>query len=404
MVGVLLFFASSYWMLGKKLKPTVKPKEQVNTQPQSSQPTAIPLPVKTASTQNEILMGSMTGLSGQASDVQKHILDGINIQIDAENLIGGINGDKIRFVVFDHQYDADIAVDCLQKLVDQNIKIILVPVGTQTIEACIPLIKKNDLLVVFPNSGSQLIRSPDFKNIVSLRTSYQNEAFALLDHAIKNKKLQKVALFYQNDGYGISCLTGALDSLKRNNIDISQILQVPYTPNRIEVTEAVIRIKNFNPDSIVIFGLPAVSQNLLSKLEPVWLLNKKLYGMSALSSASLFDYLKQNGLKLTFSHIVPDYRSSTLKISKEYSQAIKDNNLQHDDYLFLSYISTSIFLDLLKQIEKPITNEKILNKLESLKNYNHKGLTLNFDPQTRELTKNVWIETPNGEWFYQPVK
>jgi hypothetical protein len=56
-------------------------------------------------------------------------------------------------------------------------------------------------------------------------------------------------------------------------------------------------------------------------------------------------------------------------------------------------------IDTLKKLELPITQEKFNQKIESFKNYNFKGIVLNFNSQTRELTNCTWIETPNGTWI-----
>jgi ABC-type branched-subunit amino acid transport system substrate-binding protein len=423
MIGVFLILAGGFWLFSKKYKISARIDEQVNTQPleqktspepvavQVKQPQSPPIQAVTlpqpaqnngqanGTNGNEILVGSLIGQQGQSTDMQKDIQNGIEIQIDAINKQGGINGDRIKFIFYDHEYNTNKAINGLQNLIKQNVKILLLPVGTPTVEACIPLIKENDILVIFPNSGAKTLRSPNFKNIVSFRTSYQNEAQSLLNYAAKISGSQKIAFFYQDDGYGKSCLEGAIAGLKINNFTDSQILKVSYTANTIDVSEAAEQIKIFDPDSIVIFGLPPLAQSLFTKLDGIWLLRKKFFGISALITSSFLDYIKQKGLKFTFSHTIPNPKGTQLKITQEYRDAIKKHNLQHSDYLFLSYISTNIFFNILSQLDKPITKEKISVKIEQIKNLNFKGLNLNFDPQTRELNKDVWIETSDGQWI-----
>jgi len=421
LLGLFLFLIGGYWMFSRKFKISIQPKEQVNTQPIAQKPTPpaeviptqpvppqapAPEPISVPpAPQSEILIGTMIGLTGQFTDVQKEVLDEMQFLINATNLQGGIHGEKIKLLFYDHQYTPEIAVKCLKSLIEKKVQIILVPIGTPPLEACLPSIKENDLLVLFPNSAAKSIKTPELrKKIISFRTSYQNEAYVLLDYAVKNSNTQRVAIFYQDDGYGKSCLDGAIDALKDNNISDDQILKVPYTQNSTAVGSEAEKIKNFDPDSIVVFGVPPVVQSLFSKFESFWLLTKKLFGISSVISAAFLDYLKQKSLKCTFSHVLPNPQDTSLEITGKYIEHIKKHNLQHDDYLFFSYIATSLFLDILNQIDKPIIKEKILSKIESLNNYKFKGLTLNFDPQTSELTKNVWIEPPNGEWIFKPFE
>ncbi|MBA3752470.1 hypothetical protein H0X06_06840 [Candidatus Dependentiae bacterium] len=68
------------------------------------------------------------------------------------------------------------------------------------------------------------------------------------------------------------------------------------------------------------------------------------------------------------------------------------------------YINASVLIDVLHTINKPFTNEILIKKLEAIKNYPYKGLMLNFNPETRELLKDVWIDPEFGsEWILSPV-
>jgi hypothetical protein len=65
---------------------------------------------------------------------------------------------------------------------------------------------------------------------------------------------------------------------------------------------------------------------------------------------------------------------------------------------FEGFINSSILAMSLENIEPPFTKEKILAELESIRNLNFKGLKLNFNPETRELSNHVWIDTGHGHW------
>ena len=72
--------------------------------------------------------------------------------------------------------------------------------------------------------------------------------------------------------------------------------------------------------------------------------------------------------------------------------------------LLEAYIATSILIDTLEKIDGPITKEKILEKLESLKNYPFKGLTLTFNPERRDLAHSIWLETGDDtDWVEKNI-
>ena len=56
-----------------------------------------------------------------------------------------------------------------------------------------------------------------------------------------------------------------------------------------------------------------------------------------------------------------------------------------------------MLIDVLNVV-KPITKEKLIKTFEGFKDFLFKGLTLNFDPETRQLSNTLWIDTGSDEW------
>ena len=40
-----------------------------------------------------------------------------------------------------------------------------------------------------------------------------------------------------------------------------------------------------------------------------------------------------------------------------------------------------------------------MKKIEDIKDYNFKGLNLNFDTQTKELRKDIWFDIGTDKWI-----
>jgi hypothetical protein len=52
----------------------------------------------------------------------------------------------------------------------------------------------------------------------------------------------------------------------------------------------------------------------------------------------------------------------------------------------------------LKNIKKPINKDSIIEHMESLKNYYFRGIILNFDSMSRQLSQSIWINDIKGTW------
>ena len=71
-------------------------------------------------TEDQILIGMHTDLSGPASMIGKQSVDGVNMRIDEFNQAGGVHGRTIKFIVEDHQYTVPRAVQAANKLLRKD--------------------------------------------------------------------------------------------------------------------------------------------------------------------------------------------------------------------------------------------------------------------------------------------
>src|SRR4051812_4048217 len=69
---------------------------------------------------SEIVLGTITDLSGPIANYGKESRNGMNMAVEEINARGGIQGRKIRLVVEDHGYEPKRAVLAAQKLVTQE--------------------------------------------------------------------------------------------------------------------------------------------------------------------------------------------------------------------------------------------------------------------------------------------
>ena len=71
-------------------------------------------------TDNEILIGMHTDLSGPASMIGKQSVDGANMRFNEFNQTGGAHGRMVKFIVEDHQYTVPRAVQASNKLLRKD--------------------------------------------------------------------------------------------------------------------------------------------------------------------------------------------------------------------------------------------------------------------------------------------
>jgi len=363
-----------------------------------------PTPQQDTTSKKEIAIGTILDLTGGASEFGTGLLKGMQLCIDDTNNSGGIKGSRIKLVVKNHEYERHIALAQLKKLIADKIDIILCLADTATLSACMEVIEKKEALVLFPNSGSEQLRKPALPYLVFHRTSYENEFRSLVQYAIKNKGSKKIALFIQNDPELESTIKKIIEEIaKTHGIKDENFSIFSFPRNTANQTDIAKKIKLFNPDCIFTYSDPVPAINLLSNLEASYLSGKTLLGISFVAGENFYKAIKERGLPFIIAHTLPNLKNNDIEIVKEFFNKASGKNMPIIEFTFQGYLYASIFVETLKQIDPPYTKDKIVQKIEAFKNYNFKGLTLNFNSKTRELSNDIWLELPSGEWIYSQV-
>ncbi len=353
--------------------------------------------------QHEIVIGTTLDLSKTSAVLGERMYQGLSLGISQTNSQGGIKNRPIRLVVLDDQYAPHIAKKNVTLLLEQyNTNLILSPIGTPTTETYLPLIKEKKLLVMFPYTGATIFRKKSLDHIIHLRTSYATEAKVLIQYATELMGIKRFIIFYQNDSYGTAALEGAREAFKRYNI--SDFVETPYQRNNPNIDACAAEVIKFNPSAILFFSTHAPSRALIQKLGVNRLVDIKLFGISFLTDVFRI-FLNTIGLQLIISRVMPDLDGSNLPIVAEYRSAIEQNffgGVVSEDS-FEGYINASFLTTILDSIKPPYTKEKLIAEFEAIQNYNFKGMKLNFDPLTRELYKEVWIDTGKKAIILPPI-
>src|SRR3546814_7900659 len=77
-------------------------------------------PLALAAPPGDIVIGTITDLSGPAAVYGQAVVDAMRLRLDAVNAAGGIRGRKLRLVVEDHQFQVPRAVQAANKLINRD--------------------------------------------------------------------------------------------------------------------------------------------------------------------------------------------------------------------------------------------------------------------------------------------
>ena len=190
-------------------------------------------------TDGEILIGQCAALTGPTRDLGIGINSGLKAALDQANARGGVFGRKIRLVADDDGYDPDRTVDCTGKMIeDKGVFALAGYVGTPTSKVAAPMVQEYKVPLVGLFTGAMLLRDPVQRYVINIRASYDDETEALVEYLTAKRAFSRIAVFYQNDSFGLAGLSGTEKALTRRKStrlkqNISRLsISTPSSPMR----------------------------------------------------------------------------------------------------------------------------------------------------------------------------
>jgi len=200
---------------------------------------------------NEIVIGSMQDLSGPIVAFSKQLVAGMNMRVDEQNALGGINGRKLKLVVEDHGYDPKKAVLATQKLVQKDKIFAMVgTIGTPTALPSMPILFEKNIPHLFPLTAAREMYEPLHKLKYSFAATYFDQMRAGIKYLVKHKGAKKVCTMYQDDGFGDEVMRGAEAGLKEINMSLAE--KTTYKRGSTDFSSQIAKMKDAGCDLVVL--------------------------------------------------------------------------------------------------------------------------------------------------------
>jgi branched-chain amino acid transport system substrate-binding protein len=199
----------------------------------------------------EVVIGTMQDLSGPIVAFSKQLVNGMNMRVEEQNALGGINGRKLKLVVEDHGYDPKKAVLATQKLVQKDRIFAMVgTIGTPTALASMPILFDKNIPHLFPLTAAREMYEPLHKLKYSFAATYFDQVRAATKYMVKTKGYKKVCTMYQDDDFGLEVMRGAEAGLKEVNMQMGE--RTTYKRGATDFSSQIVRMKDAGCDFVVL--------------------------------------------------------------------------------------------------------------------------------------------------------
>ena len=341
---------------------------------------------------NMILLGQSGAMSGPAKNLGLEMRGGLLAAFSRVNDNGGIRGREIRLLSLDDGYEPDQAIKNTNELIeDDQVFMLIGEVGTPTAEAVIPIIEKRRIPFFAPFTGAEFLRLPYRRYVINVRASYLQEMERLAAYLVEEKKLKRIACFYQNDSYGFSGLAGIKKALARRGMML--VSQGSYERNTVAVMAGIKDIFQEEPEAVVLVGAYAACAEFIK-------LSKTKYGdgtlfcsISFVGTESLRDALGAYGENVIVSQVVPYPGDTSIPLVREYTEAMA--KYQHDVALSFAslegYIAGTLFSRIALAVKDELTRETFITTMQQVGRFDLGGIILNFAEDDHQGLDSVYL-------------
>ncbi len=353
-----------------------------------------------------ILLGMSTALTGPASDLGKHVRQGVEVCLAEVNEGGGIRGRPVRLIVYDDGYEPTRTVPNVRRLLEVDRVLAMIGnVGTPTAVATAPLASNYRTLFFAPYTGAAVVRrEPPERYVINYRASYAEETAAIIAYLVERRGIRpdQIALFTQADAYGDAGYAGSVQALRRYGL--ARDARVPhgrYRRNTLDVEGALAELLDVTeePKAVVMVGAYAPSAKLVRLAHSVGF-DPIFCSVSFVGAESLVDALGDEGAEVIVAQVVPHHAGESAA-ARQYRSALAcyGGGASPSFAGFEGYIAGQILAEGLRRVDGPLTRDAVVDSLESMGEYDiGLGFPISLSGADHQASHRVWLTVlRNGE-------
>lgn len=352
---------------------------------------------------DEIVFGTHTDLSGPISIYGTESVNGIRMRFDEANEMGGVHGRTLKFIVEDSQYSPQESIRAANKLIHRDkIFAVLLALGTPNNLNVMEEQFKAGVPNLFPLTGSIHMAEPFNKLMFTQRGIYYDEIRAAVKYFVEGKGLSAPCVTYIDNDYGQEIYDAVVDQTKEMEIEI--VAYAAHERTETEFTATVLRFKEAGCDFILMGTVVIDTIGVLDAARKIGWEEVDWVGSNAAGGNAVAAHPSGAGEGMyTLSHmtrIYPDTEEDEAAVRwfKNYQERF---NVVPDVGAMEGYRGADLVVKALDVAGRDLTRENFIKALESFSDYTDPwGNTLSFSPESHNGLKITGLsQIQNGRWI-----
>ncbi len=351
-------------------------------------------------TDTEIVIGTVTDLSGVTAIQGVNNANAIRLLFDETNAKGGINGRKIRYIVEDSQYQVPRAVQAMNKLLNNDkVFMTIQDGGTPMNNATWPMAIEKNTPKLLPLTAARSMYEPYHPLKFSQTSSYVDQMRAGTKYFVEHRGKKALCVMYQDTDFGKDVLAGVSQQAEANGLKI--VATTAHKPTDTDFTAAVTKLREAKCDLLELGTIVRDTMIIISTVK------KAGWDVDLLGQAASYDtavatapggagegfYSMTPTLYVYPDDPRPEVRDLMARYRAKYGIDI--------NYIGQTGISVAqIALEALRRAGRDLTVDSLVTAMESLHEFTDiYGNTYSFGPkQHHGSTKAFLAVIKDGRW------
>ena len=325
------------------------------------------------------------------------------------NEAGGVNGRKLNLISLDDGYSSPKTVEQTRRLVEQEeVAFIFNSLGTGQNAAIRPYLTENKVPQLFVATGSSIWNDPkNFPWTIGFNPNYQTEARIYGQYILKNSPAAKIAVLYQNDGFGKDYLIGLKQGLGADHAAMV-VKEVSYEVSEPTIDSQIVTLQDSGADTLIIAATPKFAAQAIRKTYDIgWKPTRYLSNVSP----SIATVLKPAGLEKSKDLITAYYGKDPTDARWKDDAGYKEWAAFCAKYMTptdlvdanaaYAYGAAATLIQVLKQCGADLSRENIMKQAANIKDLELPmllpGMKINTSPDNFSPIRQMQLAKFNGE-------
>lgn len=356
---------------------------------------ALASPLSVQAADDEIVLGQIvTSLTGAAAMYGDYIVNSAQMAADEINEAGGVNGKKIVIEYLDDQAESTVALQCMQKLVDEvDPLVVLGPDWSGNTLAAMPVAQEAGIPELTSSKSRALTHSGNdslFRFVASSHMVGQT-----LAQLAKDQGYEKIAIWYTNTEYGVGGGEGA--KLACEDLGLEVVCYETHNDTDNDFTAQIQAVKDSGADCLISYSIQTPGARSLKQLREQGVDIPVLLGDAAITPdfAELVGDEYMEGCIATSAFVACDPSESAQAYTQKYEELY---GVAPDDH-------GAPYYDMVKMLAQVISEngeerEDIIEGFKNLEGFEGAQGTYYCDEWGNMIHNCKVVEYKDGQWNY----